>query len=225
MKIPKGFLIVFSLSACGLPVASGGLDPNGVPLAQQDITPRTKGSTLEITPRTKGGTLLNARVLWPADAPLAVVPTMNMYLHLDQQILSGQSDPQGRFWVNALPAGESIRMEAHLATQPQLRLKALMRTAEGDGLISKQMDLTLETTALVAILDWALVHHRSLSLEGEQLADPTVRDALERVEAVMRPYYLNLTAPLDRPVDQQEPVLQVLEQVVSDLEVFLASGR
>ena len=86
------------------------------------------------------------------------------------------------------------------------------------------MDLTLESTALVALLDWSAARQRALSLTPEQWADPTVRAALMRIQSVMRPYYLDLTTPLERPVPEQASVLAVLEQVAAELEAHFGSA-
>jgi len=143
---------LMSLTACQF-----GLSAPSLPTQDsRDVTPRTKGPTLEITPRTKGSTILMGQVIWPAEAqPLADTRFLiEVLTPAGKQSLETAAD--GRFEFTDLPTQSQIRLIATSIAKPLLKLKTDLQTPTGQSVESINARITVESTAISALLDYAL---------------------------------------------------------------------
>lgn len=213
MKAIFALVGLVSLSACASPRFE-------LPQAQltpvQDsraITPRTKGSTLELTPRTKGSTLLKGRVLWPDGSVIS--PTgFAITLLRDGEIISAvMSDQSGEFELPEAPEQGRLRIEARASHDPELILKRELELYREQ--LYAETQISLETTALVAVLDksremGSVLHQLPL----RQLEDSVDR-ALEQVQQEMMPF---LERDMQQSLEQMPTVKNAVDLAWAYLE-------
>jgi len=189
----------------------------GLPAAPVALT-ADQMLSLSITPRTKGSTLTGV-VLWPSE--MAVPTALSFEIKVSGRDLaqSAMSDAQGHFQLENLPVaemGERLRIEARAMANPQLVLKALFKPPGASG--SMQTQVSLESTAVVAVLDYA----RSMSsplmnLAPERFMMPDVQPMVAEVKQRMMPY---LSQTLEKPLEAMPPVQNQVQQMLKKLEAM-----
>lgn len=210
---------LISLSAC----QSGLSVPSFSEQDSRDVTPRTKGPTLEITPRTKGSTLLMGQVIWPAEAqPLADTRFLIEILTSSGK-LSLETGADGRFAFTDLPTQSPLRLIATAIAQPILKLKADLQIPAGQSVPGFNAQITVESTAVSALMDYAQQAESSVpTLTIEAFADPAMRSVMTPIsESIMQ--ILSSKEKMDnlsQALESQPEVRLSLEQSLRALETM-----
>lgn len=211
LSLGIGFLV---LSACQSGLS--GLVSTHTNQPNQNATPDHS----QITPRTKGSTLTGI-VIWPqAAVPLndfrfeiqAITPT---------QTWKTQSNPQGQFTLENLewPATETTwRMEAKALANPHLVFKCLYKPQKASAEPPAAMEMTLTSTAIVALLDQARsMNSPMMHLSPSRLSQADTLPLVETVKNAMMPF---LKADLNMPLEKMPEVAAMLNQSVKQLETM-----
>lgn len=203
-------LPLFLCSACqfGYGLAMPDLD-------RQDgqITPRTKGPTLDITPRTKGSTLLNGAVIWPADIARPEVLSFEIQGLANNTKTVVQSAADGSFLLE-LPENTQVRLEAQAKFDPELILKAVIQVPKQAE--SERVEISLASTAVVAMMDYARTMGSGLEdLPMEKFHDPEIMPQMNQLEASMKPF---LETNMQSTLENMPPVQEAMKMTHAELQ-------
>lgn len=202
-------VVLFSSCQAGL----SGLGSNQGPLqppsnSQSQISPRTKGSTL------------TGIVVWPQEAAPLKDLRFKILANTPTQTWKTESDAQGQFRFENVEWPQTNtpwRMEAQSISNPNLIFKCLYQapTASSE---SKPMEMTLTSTAMVALLDQARkMNSPVMSVSTERLTQSDSMPLIETLKNSMMPY---LNTPLERPLEEMPEIKALLEQSVKKLETL-----
>ncbi len=162
-SIKNKSLVLVVCGLMGLSACQVGLSTPAIPTQDsRDVTPRTKGPTLEITPRTKGSTLLMGQVIWPAEAQPLLDTRFLIEVLTPTGKASVETTADGRFQFDDLPTQSQVRLIATSIAKPALKLKADLLTPSGQSVDSLNTKITVESTAISALMDYAQEMESSL---------------------------------------------------------------
>ncbi|MEZ0373425.1 MAG: hypothetical protein ACAI44_30330 [Candidatus Sericytochromatia bacterium] len=216
-------LMLIGNSGCGLTGYGPAAPADGyLSLAGAQITPRSKGGTLNITPRSKGGTL-NGAVIWPAE--VAALSSRRFLLKIfagDSLVAEGSTDAQGRFTLADLPPELELRVEAHVSGRPFVILRSLIKTpAAIAGQTEPNQEISMLTTAAAAVMADARTSHSQLEqLSPGRLLEQDTRPLLQPLSKVMTPY---LDWSLSAPLESLSPVRASIAETRRTLEQALTA--
>ncbi len=210
-------LMMAALSACGL-TGYGPAVTSLEPMNQADITPRTKGGTLNITPSSKGGTLLKGAVIWPAEVAALARPVFDLKVYAGETLLAqGQTNEEAGFVVQNAPLNTLLRVEAAVPGRPFVVLRSLVTTSEQANQ-QQLLDISMLTTAAAAVL----AEPGNLTASPERLMQADAISLLTPLANLMTPY-LEQTQ-LSRSIEAQSSVQLAITDTRSSLARLLSNN-
>lgn len=211
-------LLLAPLSACGLTGLGPAVTSLNSAADQRDITPRTKGGTLNITPTSKGGTLLKGAVLWPSEVAAIANPVFDLKVYAGETLLAqGQTGDQASFVIENAPVGTRLRVEAAVPGRPFVVLRSLVTTPNQPDQ-ELRLDISMLTTAVAAVL----ADPGTLTVGPERLLQADTVALLTPLARVMTPF-LEQTS-LSAPIETQASVQTALSEARAAL-ILALSGR
>lgn len=222
-------LVLIACGLIGLNACQVGLStPAILPQDSREVTPRTKGPTLDITPRTKGTTLLMGQVIWPAEAQPLDDTRFRVEILTPAGKMITETSADGRFAFPDLAVPSELRLIASSIAKPILKLKVDLQTSVGQGEAGLTTQITVESTAISALRDYAQQAESAVQmLSLEAFGDPAVR-ALMRPVCESMLHILSSKEKMDnlsQSLESQSEVRLSLEQSQQALEALQgASG-
>ncbi|MGE3725781.1 MAG: hypothetical protein AB7I41_09530 [Candidatus Sericytochromatia bacterium] len=216
------FAFKLSLSICflGLSACQSGLSGlvNTHSVQLNPSQNQTTGQS-QISPRTKGSTLTGI-VVWPQEATPLNDLRFEIQAITPAKTWKTQSSPQGQFKLENLEwqtNSAPLRMEAKALANPHLMFKCLylpqIAAAE-----PQTMEMTLTSTAIVALLDQARnMNSQIMLLSPARLSQSDTRPLVESIKNSMMPYF---NASLKAPLETMPEVSVMLDQAVKKLETM-----
>jgi len=214
------FALKLSLGICflGLSACQSGLSGLVNTPADPAQLNQNNGQS-QISPRTKGSTLTGI-VVWPQEAAPLNDLRFEIQAITPAKTWKTQSSPQGQFKLENLEwqtNSAPLRMEAKALANPNLVFKCLYlpQTAAAEP---KTMEMTLTSTAIVALLDQARnMNSQVMLLSPARLSQNDTQPLVDAVKNSMMPYF---NAGLKAPLETMPEVSAMLDQTVKKLETM-----